>query len=134
MVVFVSVLFCCIYGLLSEQQDERREGPRPRDERRARLRTPDYDVVYILLSGTPEGRRTGTCTPTPDADVVLTRVDCRWSLDADERYGTLSETSQGEQGQLRRQSQIDARSTVWRRSMLQFTLTVVLECATGTRC
>ncbi|KAL1448380.1 hypothetical protein MTO96_044079 [Rhipicephalus appendiculatus] len=45
MVEFASVFCCCIYGLLSEPQDESREGPRPRDERRARLRTPDHDVV-----------------------------------------------------------------------------------------
>ncbi|KAL1476735.1 hypothetical protein MTO96_036285 [Rhipicephalus appendiculatus] len=102
MVVFVLVLCCCIYGLLSEPQDDSCEQPSPPDERRAgsRLRyesrarpqTQHYDIAYSLLSETPDGDRTGTRTPTPDADVVLTRVDSRWSIDADERYRALSAT------------------------------------------
>lgn len=96
-VVFVSVLCCCIYGLLSEPpeertREERRAASRPRDERRAGPHTPDSDVVYSLLSETSDGSRAGTRTATPDADVVFTRVDSRWSLNADERYRALSAT------------------------------------------
>lgn len=67
MVVFVSVLCCCIYGLLWDVPD-------------------DWDDVLR--------------TPVPDADVLYTRVDSRWSLDDDARteWYTVRPATRGDNG------------------------------------